>query len=337
MITKNMMLGVLLAAIVSALGIWTGNLQAVKNIGFSAVTMAIIIGIIVGNTIYPKIAEHTHEGVNFSKAKLLRLGIILYGFHLTFQQIESVGANAIIADAIIVASTFMVTWVLARRLFKLDEQTAILIGAGSSICGAAAVMATEPVIKAHADKVTIAVATVVIFGTIGIFLYPEMYYLNVWPFDDQAYGIYIGSTVHEVAQVYAAGGAISQNIADVAVTTKMIRVIMLAPFLLILSWWLSRRQAANGEEEQGTTMTIPWFAVLFIVVSGFNSLHLLPDSIVKNIQLVDTILLTMAMASLGLTTHLGAVKQAGIKPMLLGALVMVWLVVIGGVLQLILN
>ncbi len=332
---KEFWFGISITAVVSALGICSGELAVVKMIGFSTVTMAIIFGMIVGNTLYPKLAIHCHDGVTFSKGRLLRLGIILYGFRLTFQEITNVGLDAIVADAVIVTGTFSLTWLLGRKLFRIDPETVILIGAGSSICGAAAVMATEPVIKAHAHKVAVAVATVVIFGTIAIFLYPEMYKLGFWPFTGDTYGVYIGSSVHEVAQVYAAGKAIGQSVADVAVATKMIRVMMIAPFLFVLSWWITRSHA--GEHTKKSKLVIPWFAILFIAVAGFNSLDLLPSALVDVLQFVDTILLTMAMAALGLTTHFGAIRQAGVKPIFLGALIMLWLVVIGGVLQMLIG
>lgn len=330
---KTFWSGIVITAIVSALGIWSGGLAVVKMIGFSAVTMAIIFGMLVGNTLYPKLAIHCHDGVTFSKGQLLRLGIILYGFRLTFQEIADVGVDAIVADAVIVSGTFLVTWLLGRKLFHIDVETVILIGAGSSICGAAAVMATEPVVKAHAHKVAVAVATVVIFGTVAIFWYPEMYRMALWPFTGTTYGVYIGSSVHEVAQVYAAGNAIGQAVADAAVATKMIRVMMIAPFLFVLSWWLAKRHDRGSAHE--SKLVIPWFAVLFIAVAGFNSFDLLPESWVKALQFVDTILLTMAMAALGLTTHFGAIRQAGVKPIALGALIMVWLVVVGGMVQMV--
>lgn len=334
MVNMRLFLGLLLAAVIGGGGMVLDKLGLLKSSGFSAVTLAIIIGMILGNTLYPKVAKHCHDGVGFAKTTLLRLGIILYGFNLTFQQIGQVGWPAIFADAVILSSTFLVTWFLGRKLFKMDEQTVILMGAGASICGAAAVMAAEPVVRAKVEKVTVAIATVVIFGTLAMFWYPEMYRLGWWSLSQQSFGIYIGSSVHEVAQVYAAGEAIAQEVANVAVTTKMIRVMMLAPFLFALSLWLAERNVSGKHHKK---IVIPWFAVGFIAVAGFNSLAWLPQAWVGILQFIDTFLLTMAMAALGLTTHLSAIKQAGLKPLLLGLLVMLWLIVAGGVLQLFLG
>jgi uncharacterized integral membrane protein (TIGR00698 family) len=112
--------------------------------------------------------------VIFAKQHLLRLGIILYGFRLTFAQIADVGVSGITIDVLTLTSTFFIACFLGQKVFGLDKHTSWLIGAGSSICGAAAI-GTEPVVKAEASKVTVAVATVVIFGTMAIFLYPAMY------------------------------------------------------------------------------------------------------------------------------------------------------------------
>ena len=196
----------------------------------------------------------------------------------------------------------------------------MLIGSGASICGAAAVMAAEPVLKAQAHKVSVAVATVVVFGTIGMFLYP---FLRL-PFglDAHAYGVYAGSTIHEVAQVVVAGRAVSQEAANTAVIEKMIRVILLAPFLLTLSAWV---RAKSGEASK-SKLVIPWFAILFLCVGAFNSLHLLPQTSVDAILLFDTFLLATAMGALGLRTHAIAIKQAGMKPMVLAGLLFVYLI-----------
>lgn len=105
---------------------------------------------------------------------------------------------------------------------------------------------------------------------------------------------------------------------------------MLAPFLIILSAYLSRRSAvAKGQTAQKSKITIPWFAVIFILVAAFNSFNLIPTEIVKHIITLDTVLLAMAMVALGLTTHVSAIRQAGIKPLLMALILFVWLI-IGG-------
>ncbi|MFP2423469.1 YeiH family protein [Pseudescherichia vulneris] len=323
--------GLALTALITSVALWTGSIPAIAGAGFSALTMAILLGMVLGNTVYPKIWQRCDGGVLFAKQHLLRLGIILYGFRLTFSQIADVGFSGIAIDVLTLTSTFLLAAFLGQKVFGLDKHTSWLIGAGSSICGAAAVLATEPVLKAESSKVTVAVATVVIFGTIAIFLYPAMYPVLAHWFSPETYGIYIGSTMHEVAQVVAAGHAISPEAENAAVIAKMLRVMMLAPFLLILAARVKQLAPAGSGEK--SKITIPWFAILFIVVAIFNSFHLLPKAVVDMLVTLDTVLLAMAMAALGLTTHVSALKKAGAKPLLMALVLFAWLIVGGGMIN----
>lgn len=332
--------GLLLAVVITGVSMYASTLSVMSNLGLSALTLAIVIGMVLGNVIYPSIASNCDGGIHLAKQQLLRMGIILYGFRLTFQQIADVGLSGIIIDVLTLTSTFLLACWLGKHLFGIDKQTTLLIGAGSSICGAAAVMAADPVVKAESSKVAVAVATVVIFGTIAMFLYPWLYQLdlkfNLLGFTDSQFGVYIGSTIHEVAQVVATGRAISDDAGNNAVIAKMIRVMMLAPFLLILSAYLNRSSSSNSasqDKQQKTPIVIPWFAVFFIAVAGFNSLDLLPAALVSAIINLDTVFLCMAMAALGLTTHVSAIKQAGVKPILLATLLFIWLIVGGAVIN----
>ena len=214
----------------------------------------------------------------------------------------------------------------------------MLIGAGSAICGAAAVLAAEPVVRGRAEQVAVAVATVVVFGTVSIFLYPALFHFNerhlLVAMSPTVYGLYAGSTIHEVAQVVAAGNSISDVAANTAVVVKMTRVMMLAPFLILLSAYLARSAepsaaAVSSASEKTPTIPIPWFAVIFVAVAGFNSLSLLPPRVVAAAIDLDTALLAMAMAALGLSTHLSAIRLAGVKPLALAAVLFTWLVVGG--------
>lgn len=321
---KNTLLGILFVGILALIAWFTATTEFATNVHLSALTLSILLGMALGNTIYPRIEAQTIQGINFAKTFLLRTGIVLYGFRITLQDINSVGINAIATDAIMLTATFFITCWIGIRLLKIDRQIVQLTAAGCSICGAAAIMAASPVVKAESHKVSVAVALIVIFGTICMFLYPMMYpFLNEYISSHQ-FGIYIGSSVHEVAQVYAAGSNINSTVADTAVISKMIRVMMLAPFLLVLSYFLQKEQ-----NQSGSKINIPWFAVLFVGVAIFNSFNLLPEQLVNTLIQIDTMLLMMAMSALGLTTRFSAVKQAGLKPLLLGALVCIWLIVGG--------
>ncbi|WMJ68863.1 YeiH family protein [Stenotrophomonas sp. 24(2023)] len=321
--------GLLLVAALSAVALWLAGLPWLQSHGLSALTVAIVAGIVIGNTVYAPLAPASAAGVGFAKHWLLRAGIVLYGLRLTFQDIGHVGTAGILMDVLVVASTFGLACWLGTRVFKLDRDAAMLIGAGSAICGAAAVMAAEPVVRGRAAQVTVAVSTVVVFGTLSMFLYPVLYELvqaHGWlAMDARQYGLFTGATVHEVAQVVAAGRAVSEAAADTAVITKMVRVMLLAPFLVVLSLWLARGSKGTHDGTGKARIVVPWFAFGFVAVAGINSLHLLPAGLQAALIQADTVLLAMAMAALGLTTHVSALRQAGLKPLLLALVLFGWL------------
>ncbi|MEJ8827383.1 YeiH family protein [Variovorax humicola] len=330
--------GLALTGAIAFASIHLAQLGWLQSNGISALTLAIVLGMVVGNTVYSRISSVADAGVTLSKAKLLRLGIVLYGLRLTFQDIGNVGWTGVAIDAAVICSTFGLACLLGTRVFGLDRKTAMLIGTGSSICGAAAVMAAEPVVRARAEQVMVAVATVVVFGTLAMFLYPFLYHLNAQyhliSMSPNAFGVFAGSTIHEVAQVVAAGRAVGEQAANTAVIAKMVRVMMLAPFLIILSAWLSRSpqhddasdRTGGDAGKRGGGIVIPWFAFGFVAVAGLNSLNLLPPAVVSQVIDLDGVLLAMAMAGLGLSTHVSAVRKAGIKPLALAAVLFAWLI-----------
>lgn len=324
--------GLFLCFALAVFSAYLSDISYIKNIGLSSIVLAIIIGLIIGNTIYPLFRKPCFVGVDFCKGKILRLAIILFGIKLTFQDIVLIGYQGVIIDFLMVTLTFLLTVTVGIKLFKLDQDSAILIGSGCAICGAAAVIATESTIKPSPEKVAMAVAVVVVFGTLGMFIYPLMYayFSTMWPISETQFGLYIGSTVHEVAQVVGAGDAVSQLTAETAVMSKMIRVLLLAPFLLVLSAYLLKKQ---HHQNQTSKLVIPWFAVGFLVMACINSSGILPATLVHWIIILDNILLTMAMTALGLTSHYSAFQKAGIKPLLLGLVVFIWLIVGGAVIN----
>ena len=319
--------GLLLAAAVAAAAAAAGRLDWAKGNGVSALTLAIVIGLVAGNLLPGAVLDLSTDGLNLAKQRLLRAGIVLYGLRLTFQDIGHVGLAGVAIDATVLCSTFGLACVLGTRVFGLDRKTAVLIGAGSSICGAAAVMATEPVVRGRPEQVAVAVATVVGFGSVAIVLYPALAHLLALA--PSAYGLWAGSTIHEVAQVVAAGHALGDTAADTAVIAKMVRVMMLAPFLVLLSAWFARRGPADTSRPR-PPIAMPWFALGFVAVAGLRSMDVLPAATIAAADTVDVALLSVAMAALGLTTRLSAMKAAGLAPLGLGATLFAWLVVGGG-------
>ena len=323
--------GILFVALFTIAAIQISQVSFIKALAISPLIIGIVIGMFYANTLRTHIPKEWVPGIVFSSKQLLRFAIILYGFRITFQQIAEVGLAGLTVSVVMLTTTFVLGWWLGVKFFGLDRDTAVLTASGSSVCGAAAVLATEPVLNAEPYKSAVAVGTVVLFGTIAMFTYPALYKSGILHMDPSTYGIYVGGTVHEVAQVVAAGGAIGGAAADNAVIVKMTRVMMIAPLLIVLGILVSKgATAATGEKK--FKVTIPWFAVWFIVMAGINSFLIDIPSIQPVIHAInefDTFLLTMAMTALGMETSVEKFKQAGAKPVALAAVLAIWLMVGG--------
>ncbi len=301
-----------------------------NTLHFSSLILAILIGVIVGNIV--KFPESFKPGITFALKKILRIAIVFLGFRLTFQNVMEVGLIGLIVDTIMVTTTFLLGVWIARKFFGLDEQISFLVASGSSICGASAVLATAPVVKAEMHQAAMAVATVTIFGTTAMFLYPVIYKAGLLPgFDDILYGIWTGATVHEVAQVVAAGFAISEPAGNTATIVKLTRVMMLAPLLLILSFYLAKKHATHGAGISLREIPIPYFVFGFIAMVGVNSLGIIPQNIVSAINYIDGFLLTVAMAAMGLETNVSKIKGVGMKPIYVAAIIFLYLMIGGAI------
>lgn len=319
---RTLFRGVLAIALLAAISYALASIPVISALGISSLVLAIVLGIVVGNSWHHP-ASWT-PGIQFSAKRLLRLAIILYGFRVSFQQIASVGIDALLIDIIIVAATLFVGYIIGRKLLKLDRDMALLISMGSAICGAAAVLAAEDILKSEPYKTAVAVGTVVLFGTTSMFLYPFLQHSGWLHLTTFQYGIFTGSSIHEVAQAVVAGNSVSSDAGAIAVIVKMIRVLLLVPVLLLLALFISR--ATQGEHKKKVKITVPWFAIGFLIVIGFNSLHLLSATWINIINQTDTVLLTMAMGAIGVETKLSKLKKVGLKPLYLSIFLFVWLI-----------
>jgi len=297
---KGTISGIIFVAIFAAAATSVAQISFIHNLGISPLVIGIVLGIFYANTLHQHIPSAWGTGITFSGKKILRFAIVVYGFRITFQQIMDVGLSGFTVSVIMLSTTFLLGTYLGVKAFKMDRDTSMLTAAGGAVCGAAAVLATEPVLKAEGYKTAVAVSMVVLFGTISMFLYPVLYasiiepatgFLHMTP---EQFGIYTGGTIHEVAQVVAVPASIpSVTIHDViagangvalspaqlhtqmansAVIVKMTRVILIAPMLIVLGIYLSMQAKKSGNSGDKLQLVIPWFAVYFIGVAGLNSL-----------------------------------------------------------------
>jgi len=342
--------GIVFVALVAAAATFISELKPVHALGISPLVVGIVIGIFYANTLHNKFPSSWETGIVFSGKKILRFAIVFYGFRITFQQIAEVGMEGFMVSFLMLTSTMIIGIWLGTKVFRMDSDTSILTAAGASVCGAAAVLATEPVLKAEEHKTAIAVSMVVLFGTISMFLYPVLYTAIIEPakgflhMEPSTFGIYVGGTIHEVAQVVAVPASVPgapTDMSNAAVIVKMTRVIMIAPMLIVLGLVLGFIAKRKGGDSEKLKLVIPWFAVYFVGMAGVNSLihnytATAPEDIansikfaITNLNIIDTFLLTMAMTALGMGTRFAKFKGLGLAPIYTAGAMFVWLVVGG--------
>ncbi|MDY6121927.1 MAG: YeiH family protein [Porphyromonas sp.] len=329
--------GICLIAFLSLISFGLSQISSLKALAISPLIIGILVGMLVANTVRERIPTAWDAGLKFSAKTILRAAITFFGFRLTLVDVAAVGWQGVAVDLLIIISVVLLGTILGK-LIGLDRNLTLLTSSGSAICGAAAVLATEPILKDKPHKTVVAVSTVVIFGTIAMFVYPAMYRAGLLSsLTEHQVAVYTGSTLHEVAHVAGAGAAMDNpTIANLATITKMIRVILLAPFLLFLSSFVSQRADPGSTVKQ---ITIPWFAIWFMVVIVLNTgltywtqqLGIIDNyrSVTKGIETLDTFALTMAMTALGCDAGFARFREAGFKPFLLALFLACWLMGFG--------
>lgn len=311
--------GLALVALIALAAMVLDRLPGLGASGIGVLTVAIALGMVVSQCLPASVHARAAAGSAFAQRHLLRIGVALYGLRLTLHDVAAAGVHGIAIDLVMIGAVLATAWLVGTRLLGLDRDTTLLVGMGSAVCGAAAVMATEPVLHAPPHKVAIAVATVTVFGSCAVFLYPALFPLL--GLDPQQYGVFVGSTVHEVAQVVAAGKAVSAAAGDEAVIVKLMRVALLAPLLVLLARFVARRDG-KGAATSGAP-AVPGFVLGFVALVGLHSLGGLPAPLHAALLQLDGILLALAMAALGWSARLGMMRQAGARPLLLGAILFV--------------
>jgi uncharacterized integral membrane protein (TIGR00698 family) len=303
--------GVLLAAIVAGGAVLLRMVPGLS--AFSSMILAILIGMILHNVIGTPAV--TKPGLIFCVKRLLRFAIVLLGLQLTVMQLAVVGLGGVATIVIAVGATFVFTLWLGRVL-GVDAKLSRLIAAGTSICGASAVVAANAVTEAREEDVSYAVACITLFGTIAMFAYPLLD--TVFPMLPRFYGIWVGASVHEVAQVVAAAFQGGQSAGEIGTITKLGRVLMLLPVVAVLGVFTSRERQDEPTGQGAGTSRFPWFVVGFAMMIVVNSLIAIPSNISVPISTFTTFLLTMALAAVGLETNIKKLWAKGLRPLVLG-------------------
>lgn len=285
--------------------------------------IAIIIGM-VWRSLFG-LREELHPGVSFSSKKLLRVGIILLGMRLNLADIYHAGSSVFIIAIINIVFALFVVYGLTR-LFGVEKRLGILTACGTAICGAAAVVAIAPQIKAKEEETAVGAATVALLGTIFTLVYTGLY--SVLNLSEKGYGVFAGGTLHEIAHVIAAAAVGGDAAVDLAVIVKLTRVALLVPVALIIGWLAQRQNKEKGEGKLSLSI-IPWFILGFIAMSGFNTLGIVSEEVASGIVTIAYLLIAMAMAGLGLGVEIRTFRKLGMKAFVAGFIGSVLLSVVG--------
>ncbi len=306
--------GLLLTSVVAAAAYGLRQLPGMAT--FSPMILAILIGIAVHNLVgTPAVAR---PGVAFSLRRLLRIAIILLGLQLTIAQLIEVGGRGFGIIATTLLATFAFT-VWMGKLLGVDRKLAQLIAAGTSICGASAVIATNTVINAHDEEVAYAVACVTVFGSVAMFAYPLL--PGLLHLDPHAFGLWSGASIHEIAQVVAAAFQDGQKAGEFGTIAKLSRVMLLAPVVIALGLIAARSTGKNAPAPAASSARppMPWFVLGFVALVGINSLIAIPAETKAWVAAATTFLLSVALAAMGLETDIRKLTAKGLRPALLGA------------------
>ena len=305
--------GLLLASLVAGTSFAIRTLPGMTT--FSPLILSMVIGIAYHNIVGT--AAWAKQGVTFSLRRLLRLAIILLGLQLTASQIIEIGGRGIGIIAASVLATFAFTvWI--GKLLGVAPKLAQLIAAGTSICGASAVIATNTVTNADDEDVAYSVACVTVFGSVAMFSYPLLE--GLLHLDPHGFGLWAGASIHEIAQVVAVAFQDGQQAGEFGTIAKLSRVMLLAPMVIAIGFMTAR--GANRTSEAGKPPArppLPWFVLGFVALVGVNSLVTIPPEARAWIVAATTFLLSIALAAMGLETDIGKLASRGFRPALLGA------------------
>ncbi len=305
---NRFIIGILFTMAFASTGTWLGDFPGINRIG--AMLSAILLAVIYRNLIgYPEIIR---EGIQFSARYLMRFAIVLYGFKLNIDMVLNKGGMLLVYDAMIIVIAITTTMLLAK-LFKADLNLSLLLGIGTGVCGAAAIAAVSPILKANDEDTAIGAGIIALIGTIFALTYTFL--MPVLPLSADEYGVWSGVSLHEIAHVAAASMPAGQDVLAMGLLAKLGRVFLLIPLSLILSLWMKHK----GEGEGNQSAPFPWFLVGFMLTSLAGTYLPIPDVVLNEISKASSFLLAAAMVGLGLNVHLSSLRNRALRP--LGAMI----------------
>jgi uncharacterized integral membrane protein (TIGR00698 family) len=303
--------GVLLSAVLALLALllqWLPYLQKL-----SPLILALGLGVVLRSAFgLPAVCK---SGVAFSLRRVLRFAVMLLGLQLSLYQMVELGGLGILIVCLTLGGSYLFTLGMGAWL-RIDRKLCHLIAAGTSVCGASAVLAANTVAEGTDEDAAYAVAVVTVFGTLSMLAYPLLpELLNL---SERAYGLWAGASIHEVAQVVAAAFQNGPVSGDVATVSKLSRVLLLAPLVALLAFLAARkgRPAAGGKRRP---FPVPGFVIGFVALCLISTWFPLPADVKGWVEIANKFLLAMALAAMGLETDLRKLSGRGARPLMLGA------------------
>ncbi len=273
-----------------------------------------VLGILFGMVIaFWRRPEAFDDGIKYTSKTLLQYSIILLGFEMNLYNVFKVGSQTLLLMCFTLTVAFITAFLMGRFL-KLDHKLTTLIGVGSAICGGSAIAATAPVIRADDEEIAHSISTIFLFNVVAAFLFPFLG--HVLGMSDHSFGLWAGTAVNDTSSVVAAGYSFSSAAGDLAVIVKLTRTLMIVPITMVLAVYTSRKTAVKGDYK--LTKIFPWFVLGFLVASVLNTFLPIPAGICAFLSQAGKFIIVMAMASIGLNTHLVKLIKNGSKPILLG-------------------
>jgi uncharacterized integral membrane protein (TIGR00698 family) len=307
--------GLLLTGGIAAVAVWLARSIGIDSL--NPLLLAVLLGIgwryLVG---LPTLAR---PGVQFAMRRVLRLAVILLGLRLSLTEVIAVGPAVLVVVTTSTLSTFYLTSWFGGKL-HIGRRLTQLIAAGTSICGASAVIATNAVVDGSEEEMTYAISTITCFGTLAMLIYPLI--ADLFGLTPTVFGLWSGASVHEVAQVIATSFQRGDFSGELATVTKLSRVLLIIPIMLILGW---QKQRTASQLNVKNSFPMPWFVLFFSLLVIINSLGVVPKSFQTSVLSLNQVLLCMSLAAMGLETNLARLSQLGAKPMYLAGLSWVFL------------
>lgn len=286
---------------------------------------AVLIGVVLATWLRPaKRWPRVSHGLRLTGGLALQTAVVVLGTQISLSQAWQVGGSALPVMAATLAAAFICAWLFGRWL-GIDHDLRTLIGVGTAICGASAIAAVTPVLRPKPSAVAYALSTIFLFNIAAVLTFPMVGHLL--GLGQQAFGVFAGTAVNDTSSVVAAATVYGASAAHTAVVVKLTRSLVIIPVVMVIGALVARRDGGSSGHRPKVRQLVPWFLIGFVALAAVNSIWPLPAAIRVPGAEVAGLLITWALAAIGLSTDLGALRRTGPKPLLLGGAL--WLVVAG--------